>query len=137
MENKKAPNDTEVSNGTIKVICVEPRKNAYVKRIENSLESLQHEVGGYIEAVHPFEDPVAIICNDEGKMTGEPLNRGIRGENGELYDVIAGTFIIAGISDDDFSSLPDGMINKYLRLFFNPEVFFMCDGKIMSETYKP
>ena len=32
------------------------------------LEDLQATVGGDIEAVYPFSDPVAIICNDEGMV---------------------------------------------------------------------
>jgi len=31
---------------------------------------------------------VALICNDEGKLQGLPLNRGLRDERGELYDII-------------------------------------------------
>lgn len=48
---------------TITVLVVEPDKKPYVKEIPSSLESLQHEVGGDIEAVYPFEEPVAIVCN--------------------------------------------------------------------------
>ena len=51
---------------TMKVLLVEPEKEPYVKEISSGLSSLQKELGGYIEAVYPFEDPVAIICNEEG-----------------------------------------------------------------------
>lgn len=37
----------------ITVIVVEPSKKPYVKEIENTLKSLQHEVDGYIQAVYP------------------------------------------------------------------------------------
>ena len=40
----------------------------YVKEIDSDLKSLQHEVGGYIEAIYPYEDPVALVCNEEGKL---------------------------------------------------------------------
>ena len=46
-----------------------------MKEIDSDLESLQHEVGGYIEAMYPDEDPVALVCNEEGKLEGLPLNR--------------------------------------------------------------
>ena len=65
---------------TIAVLVVEPDKKPYVKEIPSSLESLQHEVGGDIEAVYPFEEPVAIVCNEEGKMNGAELNRAIYSE---------------------------------------------------------
>lgn len=47
----------------MKVVVVEPMKRAYVKDIDSGLESLQKEVDGYIEAIYPFEDEVAIVCN--------------------------------------------------------------------------
>ena len=57
-----------------------------MKEIGEELEDLQHEVGGYIEAVYPFEDEVAIVCNEEGKLEGLDLNRSLRGDDGEIYD---------------------------------------------------
>ena len=50
-------------DSTIAVLIVEPGKEPYVKEIDSGLESLQHEVGGYIEAIYPYEDPVALVCN--------------------------------------------------------------------------
>ena len=47
------------------ILVVEPDKPAYPKTINNTLESLQAEVGGYIQPLYAFEDPVAILCNDE------------------------------------------------------------------------
>ena len=61
-------------DSTIAVLIVEPGKEPYVKEIDSGLESLQHEVGGCIEAIYPYEDPVALVCNEEGKLEGLPLN---------------------------------------------------------------
>ena len=47
----------------INVLVVEPQKAPYMKEIESSLESLQKEVGGYIESTYPWVDPVALIAN--------------------------------------------------------------------------
>lgn len=43
----------------------------------NYLEDLQKLVGGYIEIVHPvgLENPYVLVCNDEGKLVGLPINR--------------------------------------------------------------
>ena len=65
-----------------------------MKEIDSGLESLQHEVGGYIEAIYPYEEPVALVCNEEGKLEGLPLNRALRDEDGDIYDVVAGTFMV-------------------------------------------
>ena len=49
----------------MKVIIVEPFTNPYTKEIKGDLESMQRIVGGYIEAVYPFDDPdVALVCNE-------------------------------------------------------------------------
>ena len=81
------------------VLVVEPYKEPYEKEIDPGLESLQHEVGGDIEAIYPFDDPVAVICNDEGKLEGLPLNRSLRDEDGEIYDVLCGTFLVVGLGE--------------------------------------
>ena len=104
-------------NNTIKVLIIEPEKDPRVEEISHTLESLQQIVGGYIQALYPFDDPVAIICNEEGKLLGLPWNRPLYDENGRIYDIIAGTFIIAGLTKDDFGSLSDEMIEKYTAMF--------------------
>ena len=75
-------------DSTIAVLIVEPGKEPYVKEIDSGLESLQHEVGGYIEAIYPYEDPVALVCNEEGKLEGLPLNRALRDEDGDIYSFL-------------------------------------------------
>ena len=38
-------------------------KTPTVQEIDSSLEPMQRIVGGDIEAVYPFDDSVAIVCN--------------------------------------------------------------------------
>jgi hypothetical protein len=104
-----------------------------VKNIKHSLDELQKLVGGHIEALYPFNDTAVIICNDEGKINGLPLNRGItHPETGELYEIIAGNFFIcdAPPDSDDLASLSDKQIKVYMERFKYPESFIMEDGKI-------
>lgn len=54
MENEKS---------TLTVLMVEPGKAPYQAAIGADLKSLQQVVGGYIESIAPYDDPVAIICN--------------------------------------------------------------------------
>ena len=54
----------------IQVILCEPGKWARITTINHTLVDLQQIVGGCIEVVYPFDDPVAIICNEEGKING-------------------------------------------------------------------
>ena len=119
-------------NKEIKVLRVEPGLPPVEKTIESGLQSLQHEVGGYIECVYPFEDDVVLIVNEEGKINGLPLNRSLRDDEVEIYDVIAGSFIVAGITEDSFCSLDSVLTEKYLKLFRYPEIFVSIDGKIAA-----
>ena len=101
----------------IKVLVVEPWKRPYAAEIPSGLESLQKMVGGLIQAVYPFEDAVALICNDEGKLLGLPFNRPLYDEDGEMYDILVGTFLVVGLTEDDFGYLPEEMIEKYSEVF--------------------
>ena len=67
---------------TIDVIMVEPGKEARMMALDDNLEAMQKAVGGLIEEYIPYEDEVALICNDEGKMFGMPPSRAIRDEDG-------------------------------------------------------
>ena len=112
------------------VLVVEPLKEPYTKEISAGLSALQAEVSGSIQAVYPYDDPVAVICNEEGKLDGLPLNRALRDEDGELYDVVAGTFLVVGLSEENFSSLSPELTEKYTAQFKTPEQFVSINGKI-------
>ena len=72
--------------------------------LEDSLGAMQRCVGGTIEAVYePGGRDAALICNDEGKLLNLPLNRALRDEEGEIYDIIAGTFFGCGAPPDSES----------------------------------
>ena len=45
------------------VLMVEPGKVPYETEIGDGLKAMQEAVGGYIQAVYPYEDPIAIVCN--------------------------------------------------------------------------
>lgn len=119
----------------MKVLKVEPYQLPEVKEIDSGLSSLQHEVEGWIEATYPFEDPVAIICNEEGKLNGMEYNRAIRDENGEVREIIAGPFLIVGLDEEDFTSLSENMVQKYKRMFAQPEVFLQTQSSLLILPY--
>ena len=119
------------------VLVVEPRKEPYVKEIDPGLHALQAEVGGDIGAAYPFSDPVALVCNDEGKLIGLDLNRGLRDENGEIYDIMAGTFLVVGLGEEDFTSLSPELVQKYTEHFRQPEQFISLGGQIIAVPVEP
>lgn len=129
----------EKNTDTIRVLLVKPGEKAEMVDMGEDLDSMQQMVGGMIEEYMPFEDDVAIVCNDEGKMRGMPLNRGIRGENGALQDIIAGPFFVcyAPIESEKFLSLPPEFEKKYEAMFRNPETFYQTPDGIIAISHVP
>lgn len=115
----------------MKVLIVEPEKVPFEKEIPEGLASFQKEVGGDIEAVYPFSEPVALICNENSKLEGLPYNRVLRDKAGNIYDVIAGTFFLAGIGDEDLCSLTEAQIAKYQDYYKTPEMFLNINGRLV------
>ena len=94
-------------------------------------------MGGDIATAYPFSDPVGLVCNDEGKLIGLELNRGLRDEHGEIYDIMAGTFLVVGLSEDSFTSLTPEQVQKYTEHFKQPEQFISLNGQIIALPVEP
>ena len=101
----------------MKILVVEPNKPPYSKEICGNLEEMQAIVGGHIQAIYPFDDSVALVCHEEGKLIGFPQNRLLCDRLGRVYDMVCGTFFLAGLGSEDFISLTDAEIEKYSRYF--------------------
>lgn len=112
------------------VLVVEPLKAPYLKTISGELKSLQKEVGGLIDATYPFEDRVAIVLNDQGKLNSLMPNRGLYNNDGNLYDIIAGTFLVVGLAEESFCSLDEEMAAKYMEKYKTPEMMFCINGQL-------
>ena len=109
------------------VLMVEPGKAPYETQIGDDLQSMQALVGGYLEAVYPFEQPVALVCCESGKLDGLPLNRALRDADGDIYDIVAGNFFIVGLGESDFTDLPHELAEQFAEQFRQPELF-LCEG---------
>ena len=91
----------------INIVLCEPGKQARTATIEASLERYQKIVGGYIEAYYPFEEPVCIVCNEEGKINSLPLNRAVYADpnRGEMLDIIADSRTYSVMSMTDWGGI--------------------------------
>ena len=103
---------------------------------------MQQLVGGYIEAVYPFTEAVCLVCNEEGKLTGLPLNRALYAEEIEgagkvLYDIVAGPCSICDCSGEDFASLIEEQAQRYAEMFELPEQFFRTSDGFIAVPYDP
>ena len=111
----------------MKILVCEPGKHPYVKDIEHTLENLQCEVDGYIQAIYPFEEEVGVIVNEEGLFRDDlAWNRLV-----DKYGPIKGTFFVCGLGFEDFTGLTDEQIEKYTKLFWVPEIFIPTPNGIL------
>ena len=115
------------------ILKVEPGKAPERMKITDDLESIQKVVGGSIQAIYPFDEPLAMVCHEEAKLIGLPLNRALRGEDGKIYDIIAGSFFLCGAppEKESFASLTEDQMKRYEALFHTPEVFIQIEGTLV------
>ena len=113
------------------ILLVSPGQPPQKITIDGTLATMQRTVGGPIQAVYPFEEPVALICHEEGKLLPLPLNRALRSpDTGEIYDIIAGDFFLCAAPPDseNFESLTDDQLERYAQIFRTPEMFISGPG---------
>lgn len=116
----------------MRILVVEPEHRPEVREIDGSLEAMQNIVGGLIQPIY-LDDSVALICNDEGKLMNLTANRGLRNSDGQIYDIVCGTFFLCGAPPDcdHFTSLTPEQIERYRKQFYTPEMFWGMDGRIV------
>ena len=115
------------------VLMIKPGKAPCRMELGHSLAEMQKAVGGSIQILYPFEDPVALVCNDAGKLLRLPANRALRDKSGAVYDIVCGDFFLCGAPPDSDTpgSLTEELISRYERRFARPELFLKLDGRII------
>lgn len=107
----------------MKVLVVEPDYAPYEKEI-NGLHEMQAVVGGTIQAIYPFEEQVAVVCNDDGIGMGLPFNRSMEGGYGGVF----GTFFVCGLGEESFCSLTPEQVKTYKQKFHHAEILIGARG---------
>lgn len=127
----------EEKDNRITVLFIAAGEKPEVKSIGKELEDMQQLVGGYIE-YYPLDENAAIICNEEGKNMGLPLNRAVYDDSGTLTEIIAGDFFICSAPEDSdgFESLSENQIQKYKEQFRYPEKFTLTPTGIVVTREK-
>lgn len=107
----------------LNVLVVEPGYAPYEKEV-NGFREMQAVVGGTIQAIYPFEELVAVVCNDEGLLLGLPFNRSMEGGYGGVF----GTFFVCGLSEDSFCALTPEQVKTYKEKFHHAEILLGVRG---------
>ena len=91
-------------DGKIRVMVKAPGKDWEPKTIDNTLEALQQEVGGYIQFVPCYGVAGGgILCNEEGRLMGLERNCLVEGVS------YCGSIVYIGARPDreDFEDCPE------------------------------
>ena len=115
------------------VLMIEPGKAPRRLELSHSLEEMQKAVGGFIQILYPFSEPVALVCNEEGKLLRLPANRALRDESGAVYDIVCGTFFLCGAPPDSehLEGLTGEQAERYRQRFRSPELFLRVGGRLL------
>lgn len=85
---------------TIKVVVKEPFCRYEVREMKNTLKAFQDLVGGPIETVGALSGGGVIICNEEGRIMGLPVNFA-------FDSMFAGTVALVGVDGEEFTDAPE------------------------------
>ena len=99
----------------IKVLALLPMELPKEIDLDNTLEAMQKFIGGFIECITLSDtgSEVTLVCNDEGKLLGLPLNRPLW----DGADVLAGPGFLAGCDNEgNLTSLPQSAMD-YTMLY--------------------
>ena len=91
---------------------------------------LLHIISNY--ALHILCGSPHKVCRESGKLDGLTLNRALRDSDGDIYDIVAGSFFIVGLGESDFTDLPHELAEQFAERFRQPEMFMRVDGKIVA-----
>jgi len=100
-----------VKEAKIEVLALLPMELPKEIELNNTLEAMQNFVGGLIECItlRDTGSEVTLVCNDEGKLLGLPLNRPLW----DGADVLAGP----GFLEGNLTSLPQSAMDFYKEKF--------------------
>lgn len=92
------------------LVCIKnPGTEPYVDVVENTLETFQQLVGGYIES-YTIGEEMTLLCNEEGLLLDLPYNATIAG------NPFVGTVVAVGVRGEDFCSIPSANVPFVLRI---------------------
>lgn len=94
------------------VVFVEPHKKPVIRKLRNEYEDISHAVGGLIEHIYQ-EDGTILVANEESKLLGMDGNRRLN----DGKSILAGPFFVVGDDGEDYRSLTEEEIKKYMNRF--------------------
>lgn len=122
------------------VLVIEQGCLPYLKRIQNTPESIQELLGGTFESIYPSPGLALVMLEDALTREDRPLNRTIKVHKESEFPitaVVAGTFFMCSVDEHGFASLNESQIETYRSRFYRPEQFVFLDDKLEPLPMRP
>ncbi len=100
----------------INVLVVEPGKDPCPAQVPNTFEAFEEIVGGPVDTGCYLPQRVIMVCQENGREKGLPVNRAHPGTGENIF----GTFLLCGFEDNSLISLTADQQAKFQRLFADP-----------------
>lgn len=95
-----------MSNKILTVIKKANETKGKVLTVEDTFETWNEIVGGYIETF-PLTDDILILLNEEGKLMGLEPNFSIHCHGGYIETIVGDVAFVSFDEEDNFASLTD------------------------------
>ena len=121
----------------MRVVFLEPGKEAYVGEVGSSLKEMQEAVGGLIDPISGFSDmDLCIIGNEEAKLAEDwRVCRALRDPEGNIYDILAGKAFVCAFDDENFVGLTDEQIQAVVKQYQYPEHILITSSGFVALPY--
>ena len=91
----------------MRVLLVCSEKEPRIVNVPHELPELQRLIGSMIEVVEPFDDDIALVCDEKGRSNGKPVNRVI---NDHMN--ICGDFFLCGYGETSLEDISEDKVFK-------------------------
>lgn len=127
----------------IKAYFMRASYKGYWGEISNTLDAFKKYVGGVIQVIS-INGVVDLICNEEGKVMGLPVNRALLDADGKPVDIFAGDIVAVRHDEEgNFTDIHESdieTIRKYLIPLDYAKVHVLEEDRVMpvlNENGKP
>ena len=102
----------------MKALLIDTDRKVREIEVENTLESFQALVGGYIQTVY-LNNGLIALCNEDGKLEElPPVALLISPDGGIAYDALCGPVVVCRADGEEFTDIQPGDERRMRRRLF-------------------
>lgn len=123
--------DLEANGDLTSFVLVSINQEPIVEKALSVNEYFKNTIGGVESAFYLKDDSAAILFDKTAADRNIP-NRALRNIDGDVTDIISGSFMIVGFDGNNYTSLSPEQLERYSELFKTPEIIMRYNGEILA-----